>query len=87
MELTLLDVSLLERSNQLQYTFVDKENRKVVYREPFKMVVRFHPNHNILEKDYFEPFDNLIEYEYRNIWDFNQFKRALNQVFLNALKV
>ena len=87
MELSLFDVSILESKNQIQYTFLDKNNLKVIYREPYKMKVKFHPSNSIFDKDYFEPFDNLYEYQFTSIWDYMQFRNALNQAFMNDLMV
>lgn len=87
LELSLFDISVLESRNQIQYVFLDKDNKKVVYREQFKMKIKFHPSNSIFEKDYFEQFANLYEYEFDNIWNFNAFKKALNESFLNSLKV
>jgi len=87
MELMLFDISVLEKRNMIQYTFLDKNNLKVVYREPYSMKIKFHPNPNIFEKDYFEPFDNLYEYQFTSIWDYQRFRKALNAAFLNSLKV
>ena len=87
MELMLFDISVLEKRNMIQYTFLDKNNLKVVYREPYSMKIKFHPSTNIFEKDYFESFDNLYEYQFTNIWDYQQFRKVLNAAFLNGLKV
>ncbi len=87
MELMLFDISVLEKYNMIQYTFLDKNNLKVVYREPYSMKIKFHPSSSIFEKDYFEPFDNLYEYQFTSIWDYQRFRKTLNAAFLNSLKV
>ena len=86
-ELSLLDISVLDARNQIQYTFLDKENRKVVYREPYRMPVKYHPSDKLLEKDYFEPYDGLYEYVFTSVWDYMKFRKALNNSFLNSLKI
>ena len=87
MELTLFDISVLESRNRIQYTFLDKRNLKVVYREPYKMNVKFHPSGNIFDKDYFENNENLYEYVFTSTWDYMKFRKALNESFLNSLMV
>ena len=86
-ELSLFDISILDFRNQIQYVFLDKDNRKVVYRAPYKMSIKYHPNSNLLEKDYFESYDNLYEYTFVNVWDYVKFRKALNGAFLNSLKI
>ena len=87
LELTLFDISTLESKNEIQYTFLDKNNLKVIYREPYKMKVKFHPSNSVFDKDYFEPLENLYEYQFTSVWDYIQFRNALNQAFMNNLMV
>ena len=87
LELSLFDISILESKNLIQYTFLDKNNLKVIYREPYKMKIKFHPSNSMFDKDYFEPFENLYEYQFTSTWDYMQFRKALNQAFVSNLTI
>ena len=86
-DLSLFDISVIDSRNLIQYTFLDKNNKKVVYREPYKMKIKFHPSSSIFDKDYFEPVENLYEYVFTSVWDYMKFRKVLNQAFLNSLRV
>ena len=85
MELTLFNISILEEYNEYEYTFIDKHNKKVVYREPFQYVFRFSTNSSVIENDYFLPTNNLIPYQITNVQHYSWLRRSINQNFEKEL--
>ena len=50
-----LTVNVIKKANVVIYTFIDKDNCKRIYKEPFKYTFRFSSNGSVLDNDYFLP--------------------------------
>jgi len=94
LELSLFDVAILQKYNQIIYTFINKYNQKVVYKEPFAMQFYWHAESDLLKKDYFEDNHKLYPYVMNDssyLYKFNQairdnFKRSCRQVSKSKLE-
>ncbi len=86
-ELSIFDVRINENQNIISYTFINKENKKVIYEEPFSFEFYFHSSQNILDKDYFVDKNDQNMYKY-NIIDVKQYKNlryGITEAFKNEL--
>jgi dephospho-CoA kinase len=83
LELTLFNVKTIKNKNLVLYIFIDKNNLKRYYYEPFEYTFFVSINPNIIFNDYLANYDsNLhIAYTFTNFEMVNKFKFLLNDVY------
>jgi hypothetical protein len=81
LELTLFDIMVLDKMDMIMYVFIDKYNKKRVYKEPFTFTFRFSTKSSVIENDYFLPTDQLHEYTLTSVQEMRRLKQLINQSF------
>lgn len=83
LELTIFDVKTLKKKNMVLYIFIDKNNNKRFYFEPFEYSFYISNNFSVLENDYIVDMDEKKHIKY-TITDYNlatKFKIILNDAY------
>jgi hypothetical protein len=88
-ELVLFNVSVLKKANKVLYTFIDKNNQKRYYTEPFKAKIYVSNSNSIFDNDYIEDKDpeKFIEYLITNYRDFTKLKYQLNSSYERTINL
>ncbi len=77
--LVLFDVSLLKKTNRILFIFIDKENKKRYYTEPFQAEIYISKKDGIINNDYIENItDDFIKYNILDIAQYNKLKYIIN---------
>jgi hypothetical protein len=80
--LVLFDVSLLKKSNQVLFSFIDKNNQKRYWKEPFAATVYISKKNGVINNDYIEEItDDFIHNKITDIKIFNRIKYAINDSY------
>ena len=81
MQLTLIDVFIDEKHNQLVYIFLDKNFKKCYYIESFNYDFFISKKFGIINNDYLEPYNeqDYIKYRIFNFWDYQRLRNAINK--------
>lgn len=87
LDLSLFDISILDKRNQILYVFIDKDNKKRLYIEPFEYQFEIHSAASILDKDYFVPKNEVYPYIITNARDYMKLRGAINENFRNAYEI
>ena len=80
LELTLIDIFVDDKKNQLIYTFLDKNFKKCYYVESFNYDFYISKNFGIINNDFLEEYNSekFIKYTVFNYWNYNNLRRAIN---------
>jgi hypothetical protein len=85
--LTLFDISVLRKSNEFLYIFIDKNNRKKYYKEPFQVEFYINLKTGVLNNNYIEPLDkNFQKYTINDIQDLSSLKFLLSKIYKQFMK-
>ncbi len=77
--LVLFDVSLLKKTNRILFIFIDKENKKRYYTEPFQAEIYISKKDGIINNDYIENItDDFVKYNILDIAQYNKLKYIIN---------
>ena len=87
LDLSLFDISILDKTNQILYVFIDKDNKKRLYIEPFEYQFGIHPAASILDKDYFVSKNEVHPYIVTNVKDYMKLRGAINENFRNTYEI
>jgi hypothetical protein len=80
-ELTLFDIVILKKIDVIMYIFIDKQNKKRVYKEAFTYSFNFSTYNNVIDNDYFLPTDQLHNYTIHSMTDLIKLRQAINRNF------
>jgi hypothetical protein len=83
LQLTLFNVKTIKNKNLILYIFIDKDNLKRYYYEPFEFTFYISTNYNIVDNDYIVDYNPQIHIAY-TMNDYNmvqKFKFALNDAY------
>jgi len=85
-ELVLFDVSLLKKTNRILFTFIDKNNQKVYYTEPFVATIYISTREGVINNDYIEELnDDFNQYKIKDIGIYTRLKFMLNDNYKRTL--
>ena len=73
----------IKKKNLVLYIFIDKDNLKRYYYEPFEYTFYISTNYNIVDNDYIVPYNPQIHMAY-SMTDYSmveKFKYALNDAY------
>jgi hypothetical protein len=86
-ELVLFNISILKKANKVLYTFINKNNKKRYYLEPFQAKIYVSKETSILQNDYIEEIndDKFIEYIIPSYKNFSKIKYVLNDNYIKLL--
>ena len=89
MELTLFNVKLLKKRNEILMTFIDKEHRKKYYLSPFEASIYVSKSNSVIENDYLiSPTDGeFIEYLISDWELLNRLKFAMNANYKSQINL
>ena len=87
LDLTLFDISILDKSNKILYVFIDKDNKKRLYIEPFGYRFEIHPAPSILDKDYFVSKSEVYPYVITDVKDYMRLRGAINNNFKSVYQI
>ena len=83
LQLTLFDVKTIKNKNLILYIFIDKNNMKRYYYEPFTYTFYISTVPNIVQNDYIQDYDPSIHIAYTmtSYEQVSKFKFALNDLY------
>ena len=83
MELTLFNTCTMKNLNSVLFTFINKQNQKVYYLQPFEFEFYASYHSNILKNDYIVPFNpaDHTKYKLTNYKDLKSLKYSVNNAF------
>ena len=83
MELTLFNTCTMKSLNSVLFTFINKQNQKVYYLQPFEFEFYASYHSNILKNDYIVPFNpaDHTKYKLTNYKDLKSLKYSVNNAF------
>lgn len=85
--LTLFDISVLKKSNEFLYIFIDRENKKRYYKEPFKIEFFINLKTGILNNDYIEEVtQNFQKYFVTDFKELNSLRFLLSKIYKQFMK-
>lgn len=85
--LTLFDISVLKKSNEFLYIFIDRENKKRYYKEPFKIEFFINLKTGILNNDYIEEVTkNFQKYFVTDFKELNSLRFLLSKIYKQFMK-
>jgi len=88
LKLTLIDIFVDEKKNNLIYIFLDENFQKKYFVKNFEFEFFISKKFNIIENDYLEPFqaDNYIKYKLFNFWDYSRLRQGINNNYKSFTK-
>jgi len=89
LELTIFDVKLLRRTNEVLYIFLAKNSEKKYYKEHMKIDFFYSKNDYIMLNDYIQPYDSSIHTKYTIIENnhYYQLKKAIFSNFNKSIRL
>jgi len=85
--LTLFDISVLKNSNEFLYTFIDLNNNKKYYKEPFSIEFFINLKTGILNNDFIEDVStDFQKYLINDISEINNLRFLLSKVYKQFMK-
>jgi hypothetical protein len=85
--LTLFDISVLRKSNEFLYTFIDAKNKKRYYKEPFQVEFFINLKTGVLNNNYMEDVsENFQKYIINDIQDLSSLKFLLSKIYKQFMK-
>ena len=83
MELTIFNTCTMKSLNSVLFTFINKQNQKVYYLQPFEFEFYASYHSNILKNDYIVPFNPVDHTKYRitNYKDLKSLKYSINNAY------
>jgi len=91
LELTLFDIKVLKKTNEILFIFIDVENKKRYYRKGFSFKFYVSKNRSIIYNDYImslsEDGDQFIEYITTDHNTLTKFKFALNSAYKKEINL
>ena len=83
MELTLFNTCTMKSLNSVLFTFINKQNQKVYYLQPFEFEFYASYHSSILKNDYIVPFNPVDHTKYRltNYKDLKSLKYSINNAY------
>jgi len=85
--LTLFDIALLKNSNEFLYTFIDLNNKKKYYKEPFSVEIFIHLKNGVLQNDFIEEVSiDFQKYIINDIGELNTLKFLLSKIYKQFMK-
>jgi len=82
-ELILFDISLLKKRNQILFIFIDKNNHKKYYLQPFSAKIFISKQDGVINNDYIEEItdEKFNGYIINNIQNYTRLKYMLNDSY------
>jgi hypothetical protein len=82
-ELVLFDISLLKKTNRVLFIFIDKNNTKRYYTEPFQAKIYKSILDGVINNDYIEEYNENVHQPYviKNIGLYNKLKYMMNRSY------
>lgn len=83
MELTIFNTCTMKSLNSILFTFINKQNQKVYYLQPFEFEFYASYHSSILKNDYIVPFNPVDHTKYRltNYKDLKSLKYSINNAY------